>query len=150
MSIIEPGKKLAICSDHAGYELKSIVEGYLLSQGIESEDFGCFSKESCDYADFAHPCALAVEEGRDYPGIGICGSGNGISMTLNKHQGIRAAICWTVELARLARAHNNANVLVLPARFIEPTLALAIVDTFLNTPFDGGRHERRIEKMPVK
>lgn len=150
MSIIEPGKKLAICSDHAGYELKSIVEGYLLSQGIESEDFGCFSEESCDYTDFAHPCALAVEEGRDYPGIGICGSGNGISMTLNKHQGIRAAICWTVELARLARAHNNANVLVLPARFIEPTLALAIVDAFLNTPFDGGRHERRIEKMPVK
>ena len=150
MSIIQPGKKLAICSDHAGYELKSIVEGYLLSQGIESEDFGCYSAESCDYADFAHPCALAIEEGRDYPGIGICGSGNGISMTLNKHQGIRAAICWTVELARLARAHNDANVLVLPARFIEPTLALAIVDTFLNTPFDGGRHERRIAKMPVK
>lgn len=114
MSIIQPGKKLAICSDHAGYELKSIVEGYLLSQGIESEDFGCYSEESCDYADFAHPCALAIEEGRDYPGIGICGSGNGISMTLNKHQGIRAAICWTVELARLARAHNDANVLVLP------------------------------------
>ncbi len=150
MSIIQPGKKLAICSDHAGYELKSIVEGYLLSQGIESEDFGCFSYESCDYADFAHPCALAVEEGRDYPGIGICGSGNGIGMTLNKHQGIRAALCWNVELARLARAHNDANVLVLPARFIEPTLALAIVDTFLNTPFDGGRHERRIAKMPVK
>lgn len=150
MSIIQPGKKLAICSDHAGYELKSIVEGYLLSQGIESEDFGCYSEESCDYADFAHPCALAIEEGRDYPGIGICGSGNGISMTLNKHQGIRAAICWTVELARLARAHNDANMLVLPARFIEPTLALAIVDTFLNTPFDGGRHERRIAKMPVK
>jgi ribose 5-phosphate isomerase B len=150
MSIIQPGKKIAICSDHAGYELKGIVEGYLLSQGIECEDFGTNSAESCDYADFAHPCALAVEEGRDYPGIGICGSGNGIGMTLNKHQGIRAALCWSVEIARLARQHNNANVLVLPARFIEPTLALEIVDTFLNTEFEGGRHQRRIEKMPVK
>lgn len=150
MSILQPGKKIAICSDHAGYELKSVIEGYLLSQGIECEDFGTYSVESCDYADFAHPCALAVEEGRDYPGIAICGSGNGIGMTLNKHQGIRAALCWQVELARLARAHNDANVLVLPARFIEPTLALAIVDEFLNTPFDGGRHAKRIAKMPVK
>lgn len=150
MSILIPGKKVGLCSDHAGYELKGIVEGYLLSQGIECEDFGTHSAESCDYADFAHPCALAVEEGKVYPAIGICGSGNGISMTLNKHQGIRAAICWTVELARLARQHNNANVLVLPARFIEPTLALQIVDAFLNTEFEGGRHARRIEKMPVK
>ena len=150
MSILQPGKKIAICSDHAGYELKSVIEGYLLSQGIECEDFGTFSGESCDYADFAHPCASAVEEGRDYPGIGICGSGNGIGMTLNKHQGIRAALCWNVELARLARAHNDANILVLPARFIEPTLALALVDEFLKTPFDGGRHEKRIAKMPVK
>ena len=150
MSILQPGKKIAICSDHAGYELKSVIGGYQLSQGIECEDFGTYSVESCDYADFAHPCALAVEEGRDYPGIAICGSGNGIGMTLNKHQGIRAALCWQVELARLARAHNDANVLVLPARFIEPTLALAIVDEFLNTPFDGGRHAKRIAKMPVK
>lgn len=119
-----------------------------MSQGIECDDFGTYSADSCDYADFAHPCAEAVESGRDYPGIGICGSGNGINMTLNKHQGIRAAICWTVELARLARAHNNANMLVLPARFIESTLALAIVDEFLNTPFDGGRHENRIRKIP--
>lgn len=148
MSILEEGKKIAICSDHAGYELKGIIEGYLLSQGIECDDFGTYSADSCDYADFAHPCAEAVESGRDYPGIGICGSGNGINMTLNKHQGIRAAICWTVELARLARAHNNANMLVLPARFIEPTVALAIVDEFLNTPFDGGRHENRIRKIP--
>jgi len=150
MSILEPGKKIAICSDHAGYELKSIVEGYLMSQGIEYEDFGTDSDASCDYADYAHPCAEAVESGRDYPGIGIFGSGNGINMTLNKHQGIRSALCWNVELAKLARAHNNANVLVLPARFIEPALALAIVDAFLATPFDGGRHERRIAKIPVK
>ncbi|WP_289740229.1 RpiB/LacA/LacB family sugar-phosphate isomerase [Muribaculum intestinale] len=150
MSILKPGKKVALCSDHAGYELKSIVEGYLTSQGIEYEDFGTFSAESCDYADYAHPCAKAVEEGRCYPAIGICGSGNGINMTLNKHQGIRSAICWEVELARLARAHNDANILVMPARFIEPTLALAIVDEFLATPFDGGRHEKRIAKIPCK
>ncbi|MDE5706442.1 RpiB/LacA/LacB family sugar-phosphate isomerase [Muribaculum sp.] len=150
MSILQPGKKVALCSDHAGYELKSIVEGYLTAQGIEYEDFGTFSAESCDYADFAHPCAKAVEEGRCYPAIGICGSGNGINMTLNKHQGIRSALCWEVELARLARAHNDANVLVMPARFIEPTLALAIVDEFLATPFDGGRHEKRIAKIPCQ
>ena len=150
MSILQPGKKVALCSDHAGYELKSIVEGYLTSQGIEYEDFGTFSAESCDYADYAHPCAKAVEEGRCYPAIGICGSGNGINMTLNKHQGIRSAICWEVVLARLARAHNDANILVMPARFIEPTLALAIVDEFLATPFDGGRHEKRIAKIPCK
>lgn len=150
MSILQPGKKVALCSDHAGYELKSIVEGYLTSQGIEYEDFGTFSAESCDYADYAHPCAKAVEEGRCYPAIGICGSGNGINMTLNKHQGIRSAICWKVELARLARAHNDANILVMPARFIEPTLALAIVDEFLATPFDGGRHEKRIAKIPCQ
>ena len=150
MSIFQPGKKVALCSDHAGYELKSIVEGYLTSQGIEYEDFGTFSAESCDYADYAHPCAKAVEEGRCYPAIGICGSGNGINMTLNKHQGIRSALCWEVELARLARAHNDANILVMPARFIEPTLALAIVDEFLATPFDGGRHEKRIAKIPCQ
>ncbi|WP_289743274.1 RpiB/LacA/LacB family sugar-phosphate isomerase [Muribaculum intestinale] len=150
MSILQPGKKVALCSDHAGYELKSIVEGYLTSQGIEYEDFGTFSAGSCDYADYAHPCAKAVEEGRCYPAIGICGSGNGINMTLNKHQGIRSALCWEVELARLARAHNDANILVMPARFIEPTLALAIVDEFLATPFDGGRHEKRIAKIPCQ
>jgi ribose 5-phosphate isomerase B len=149
MSIVKPGKKLAICSDHAGFELKNIIEGYLTAQGIEYEDFGTFSAESCDYPDFAHPCARAVEEGRCYPGIGICGSGNGINMTLNKHQGVRSALCWLKEIARLARAHNDANILVLPARFIETTDALNIVDTFLNTEFEGGRHQRRIDKIPV-
>ncbi len=142
--------KIAICSDHAGYELKSIVEGYLEASDIEYKDFGTHSAESCDYADYAHPCAEAVESGECYPGIGICGSGNGIGMTLNKHQGIRAALCWNVEIARLARQHNDANVLVLPARFISPEEALAIVDAFLHTDFEGGRHQRRIEKMPVK
>lgn len=120
-----------------------------MSQGVEYEDFGTDSAASCDYPDYAHPCAAAIEAGRCYPGIAMCGSGNGISMTLNKHQGIRAALCWTVELAVLARQHNDANVLVLPARFIEPSTALAIVDAFLNTAFEGGRHEARVAKIPV-
>lgn len=150
MSILKEGKKIALCSDHAGFELKSIIEGYLESQDIEYDDYGTHSADSCDYADFAHPCAEAVESGRNYPAIGICGSGNGIGITFNKHQGIRAALCWNVELARLARAHNDANVLILPARFIEPALALAIVDEFLNTPFEGGRHLNRINKIPCK
>lgn len=150
MSILQEGKKVAMCSDHAGYELKSIIQGYLDSQDIEYTDFGTNSTESCDYPDFAHPCAEAVENGVCFPGIAMCGSGNGIQMTLNKHQGIRAALCWTVELAKLARQHNDANVLVLPARFIEPVLALEIVDAFLNTPFEGGRHVNRVNKIPVK
>ena len=140
---------IAICSDHACYELKSIIEGYLEANNKEFEDFGTSSADSCDYPDFAHPCAVAVESGRCYPGIAMCGSGNGIAMTLNKHQGIRAALCWNTELAELARKHNDANVLVLPARFIAPEVALAIVDAFLDTPFEGGRHQRRIDKIPV-
>jgi len=147
--IIDPNKKIAICSDHAGFELKGKIEAWLSEKGYAFEDFGTDSGESCDYPDFAHPCAEAVESGRCYPGIAMCGSGNGISMTLNKHQGIRAALCWTTELASLARRHNDANVLVLPARFIEEELALKIVETFLSTEFEGGRHERRIGKIPV-
>lgn len=140
---------IGLCSDHAGYELKEIVKGYLESQGYEVRDFGTHSTESCDYADFAHPCARAVENGEVYPAIAMCGSGNGIAMTLNHHRDIRAALCWDVELAQLARAHNDANVLVMPARFIAPEKALAIVDTFLSTPFEGGRHIRRIAKIPL-
>lgn len=150
MSIIQAGKKVAMCSDHAGYELKNIIQGYLEAQDIEYTDFGTNSTNSCDYPDFAHPCAEAIEKEECYPGIAMCGSGNGIQMTLNKHQGIRAALCWTVELAKLARQHNDANVLVLPARFIEPTLALDIVDAFLNTEFEGGRHVNRVNKIAVK
>jgi ribose 5-phosphate isomerase B len=150
MTIINEKLPVGLCSDHAGYELKSIIEGYLEAQSVKYEDFGTNSTESCDYPDYAHPCAQAVEEGKVYPAIGICGTGNGIGMTLNKHQGVRAALCWNVEIARLARQHNDANVLVLPARFIAPETALEIVDAFLSTPFDGGRHKRRIAKMPVK
>lgn len=150
MSIISSDKPLAICSDHAGFELKSIIEGYLEANSIEYKDFGTYSADSCDYPDFAHPCAEAVESGECFPGIAMCGSGNGIAMTLNKHQGIRAALCWTPELAALARQHNNANVLVLPARFIAPEIALEIMDVFLYTEFEGGRHERRVEKIAVR
>ncbi|MDE5806276.1 MAG: RpiB/LacA/LacB family sugar-phosphate isomerase, partial [Paramuribaculum sp.] len=118
-------------------------------RGIATEDFGTNSADSCDYPDFAHPAALAIEAGACYPAIAMCGTGNGISMTLNKHQGIRAALCWNTDLARLAREHNDANTLVLPARFISKEEAFAIIDTFLSTPFEGGRHIRRIEKIPL-
>lgn len=141
--------KLGICSDHAGFELKALVIKMLEEKGIGVKDFGTYSAESCDYPDFAHPCASALESGEVYPAIGICGSGNGIAMTLNKHQGVRAAICWHPELARLARAHNDANCLVLPARFIPAELALGIVNVFLGSEFEGGRHVRRVEKIKL-
>lgn len=142
-------QNIALCSDHAGYEMKEMIKGYLEANGLEYTDFGTHSTESCDYPDYAHPAALAVESGKCGCGIALCGSGNGIAMTLNKHQGIRAALCWNVEIARLARQHNDANVLVLPGRFVDNVTALAIVDAFLNTPFEGGRHSRRIAKIPL-
>lgn len=142
-------KPIALASDHAGFELKAIVEGYLEARGVAYKDFGTDSAESCDYPDFAHPAARAVESGECSMGIAMCGTGNGIAMTLNKHQGIRAALCWNKEIAALARQHNDANVLVMPARFIDSVTALAIVDTFLDTSFEGGRHQRRIDKIPV-
>ena len=142
-------KVIGMCSDHAGFAMKCLLQGYLEAMGYEYKDFGTFSADSCDYADFAHPCAEAVEKGECYPGIALCGSGNGIAMTLNKHQGIRAAICWDIELARLARQHNDANILVVPARFVDDVKATAIVDAFLETPFEGDRHAARISKIPV-
>ncbi|MDD3357790.1 MAG: ribose 5-phosphate isomerase B [Parabacteroides sp.] len=142
-------KKLGICSDHAGYELKEYLKQVLDEKGIAYQDFGTYSAESSDYPDFAHPMALAIESGEVYPGIAMCGSGNGIAMTLNKHQGIRAAISWEAELARLGRAHNDANVVVLPARFISREEAKKVIEAFLETPFEGGRHEKRICKIPV-
>ncbi|MCI6893413.1 MAG: ribose 5-phosphate isomerase B [Bacteroidales bacterium] len=150
MLILQPNKPLALCSDHAGYATKQVVIEYLKSQGIEYKDFGTYSEESCDYPDFAHACAEAVESGECYPGIGICGSGEGINMTLNKHQGIRSALCWKEEIARLARQHNDANVLAMPGRFLTNDEAIAIVKAFLSTEFEGGRHQRRIDKIPVK
>ncbi len=150
MSILKQGVPVALCSDHAGYEMKKAIIEVLKERGVECRDFGTFSSDSCDYPDFAHPCAEAVESGACYPGIAMCGTGNGISMTLNKHQGIRAALCWKPELAALAREHNDANILVMPARFVSVEEAIAMTDTFLNTAFEGGRHQKRIDKIPVK
>ena len=142
-------KTLGLCSDHAGYELKEFVKQILDSKGLAYKDFGTDSTESCDYPDYAHPLAKAVEAGEVYPGIAICGSGTGIAMTLNKHQGIRAALCWQEEIARLAREHNNANILVMPGRFISQEEATHTVEAFLSTSFEGGRHQRRIDKIPL-
>ncbi len=142
--------KIAIGCDHAGYELKEILKDFLVAKNIEVIDFGTHSKESVDYADYAHPLAEAVEAQRCDLGITICGSGNGITMTVNKHQGIRAALCWTSEISRLARAHNDANICSLPGRFVSVEEAKNIVDIFLSTPFEGGRHQKRIQKISCK
>ena len=143
-------KKIGIASDHAGYELKEFLVGYLQSKGFDVHDFGTSSPESTDYPDYAHPLAEAIEQGELPRGLAMCGSGNGINMTLNKHQGIRSALCWNPEIAMLARAHNDANVCTLPARYLTNDEAIQIVEEFLNTPFEGGRHQRRIEKIPVR
>lgn len=141
--------KIAMASDHAGYALKQQVRLFLEDAGAVVKDFGCYSTESCDYPDFAHPCADAVEKGEFNYGVVICSTGNGICMTANKHQGVRAALCWDVPLAELARQHNNANILGLPANFIPSDLALKIVHTFFTTDFEGGRHERRVNKIAL-
>ncbi len=141
--------KIALSSDHAGYELKIQLIDFLKEQGHEIKDFGCYSAESSDYPDFAHPMANAVENKEYDFGISLCGTGNGINMTANKHQGIRSALCWIPELAVLARKHNDANVCALPARFISFYLAKEIVSEFLATDFEGGRHLRRINKIPL-
>ena len=140
-------KTIGIASDHAGFDLKKIITDYLINLGIEITDFGTHSAESMDYPDIAHPLANSVERREVEAGIAICGSGNGINMTVNKHQGIRAALCWTPELAKLAREHNDANILSLPARFISPETALEIVSIFISTSFEGGRHETRVNKI---
>ena len=142
--------RIAICNDHAGYELKKKVIEHLETKSPATlQDFGCFCSESCDYPDYAHPMASAVENGEFEFGISICGTGNGISMVLNKHQGIRAALCWSEEIAALARRHNNANIISLPARFVSEELALKMVDVFFSTDFEGGRHQRRIDKIAI-
>ena len=143
-------KTIGLASDHAGYELKEYVKQWLTAKGWEYKDFGTYSTDGCDYPDFAHALANAVEEGECYPGIAICGSGEGISMTLNKHQGIRAALVWMPEIAHMTRLHNDANVLVMPGRYIDTDTAAAIMEEFFNTEFEGGRHQARIEKIPVK
>lgn len=141
--------KLAIGADHAGFHLKGKVITFLHEQGYQTKDFGTYSADSVDYPDFAHPVAATVDAD-DYPmGILICGSANGVCMTANKYPFVRAAICWNEELAQLARQHNDANILCLPARFISEEVALEIVKTFLSTPFEGGRHEKRVNKISL-
>jgi ribose 5-phosphate isomerase B len=140
---------IGLCNDHAGYELKELIKQYLDKKGIAYKDYGTFSTDSCDYPDFAHDMAYAQEKGEVSKGIAVCGSGNGISMTLNKHQKIRAALCWNAEIASLARAHNDANVLVMPGRFISTEEATTIMDSFFQTEYEGGRHQKRIDKIPL-
>ncbi len=142
-------KKIAIASDHAGYKMKIDIISYLEEQGYEVDDLGTGSIENVDYPDFGHPLAKAVEEKRFPLGISLCGSGNGINMVTNKHLGIRGALCWNREIAALARKHNNANICSLPARFIDLDMAKEIIHAFLNTSFEGGRHIRRIKKIPL-
>ena len=140
-------KIIGIGNDHAGFKLKSELVKYLESKGYEVRDFGTHSEERADYPDFAHAVSRAIEAGEFPYGILICGSANGISMAANKHQGIRAAVCWNAEIATLARQHNDANILALPGRFISLEEAEKCVDVFLSTEFEGGRHSNRVEKI---
>lgn len=139
--------RIAIGGDHAGFEHKKYILNWLQEQNCKTADFGAYTPESMDYPDSAHPLATAIENGEHDLGILICGSGNGVCMTANKHQGIRAGLVWNTEVAELIRQHNNANVICLPARFINEELALDCVKTFLKTEFEGGRHQRRIDKV---
>jgi len=138
---------IPIGADHAGYELKNTIINYLSEQGYSFKDYGTYSEDSIDYPDYGHPVAQHVENTPEVLGIVICGSGNGINMTVNKHQGIRSALCWNKEIAMLARQHNDANIIALPARFVDAILALQMVEAFLNTTFEGGRHATRVNKI---
>ncbi len=142
--------KIGLANDHAGFEYKTRLAGLLRKKGYEVVDYGTFSDVSCDYPVYGHALGNAIEAKEVDLGIAFCGTGNGICMTLNKHQGVRAGLCWNSEIARLAKAHNNANVLVMPARFISYRMVTRIVDTWLTTEFEGGRHQRRIDLIPVK
>ena len=139
---------LAIGSDHAGYAYKEKLVKYLTDKSFEIEDFGTFSTDSVDFPDFAHPTAEAVETGKAEFGILLCGSGQGVNITANKHQGVRSALCWNTDIARLSRQHNNANIIALPARFVSYEYAVEMINVFLETKFEGGRHENRVGKIP--
>jgi ribose 5-phosphate isomerase B len=143
-------KKIAIASDHAGYFLKEKILNYLINEKYDVKDLGSCSEETVDYPDFGHPLANAVSSGEWELGISVCGTGNGINMVVNKHPGIRGALCWNEEISRLARAHNDANICALPGRFISESEAYLIVKTFIETSFEGGRHQRRIDKISLK
>lgn len=138
---------IPIGSDHAGYELKELIKEHFSNLGYRFKDYGCYSIDSIDYPDYGHPVADHVERNENTLGIVICGSGNGINMTVNKHQNVRGALCWKNEISELARQHNNANIIALPARFISKEEGIKMVDTFLNTEFEAGRHERRVNKI---
>jgi ribose 5-phosphate isomerase B len=140
-------KRIGICSDHTGVEYKSRLIGYLLGKGYEVVNFGTDSTDSCDYPDFAHPLAAAIEAGEVDAGIALCGTGNGMALALNHHRGIRAGLAWNTQVARLVKEHNNANVLVMPARFVSYRMAVMMVRVWLTTEFAGGRHLRRIDKI---
>lgn len=142
-------KTVGLASDHAGFKLKQFVKQYLDAKHIPYKDYGTFSEESCNYANYGHALARGIESGEVYPGIGICGSGEGMAMTLNKHQSIRAGLAWIPEIAHLIRQHNDANVLVMPGRFIDNEMAAKIMDEFFATDFEGGRHLARIKAMPL-
>ena len=140
-------KNIGIACDHAGFDYKDNVISHLKSKGYKVTDYGCFSTDSVDYPDFAHQLAKSIEDGSNELGIQFCGSGNGINMSANKHQAIRSALCWEVEIAELARLHNDANICTMPARFISLEKVLSIIDVFLNTDFEGGRHQKRVNKI---
>lgn len=143
-------KTIGIACDHAGFPLKQFVIQFLEQQGYEYKDYGTYSDMSCDYPDFGHALAEGIEKGEVYPGIAICGSGEGMAITLNKHQGIRAGLAWNKEIGHMVRQHNDANVLVMPGRYIDNKTAEQIMTEFLKTTFEGGRHQKRVEKIPVK
>ena len=142
--------KIGVACDHAGFEYKEKLKEYLSSKGKEIKDFGCYSLESVDYPDFAHQLAKSIEKGNNKLGIQFCGTGNGINMSANKHQEIRAALCWNTHIAEQARLHNNANILTMPARHLSWEEVKNIVDIFLKTKFEGGRHEKRVKKIKIK
>lgn len=147
MYVFDKTKPIAVGSDHAGFDCKEDLISLLEAEKFDIKDFGTFNKDSVDYPDFAHPVASAVEKGEAAFGLLLCGSGEGVCITANKHQGIRAALCWAEEIAELSRKHNNANVLCIPARFVADGLAEKMLDIFMNTAFEGGRHETRVEKI---
>ncbi|MFT4093311.1 MAG: ribose 5-phosphate isomerase B [Niabella sp.] len=145
--IFDLSKPIAVGCDHAGFEMKEFVISFIEGRECAFKDFGATAAGAVDYPDFAHPVAEAVESGEYAFGILLCGSGNGVAITANKHQGIRAALCWDDEIAALARKHNNANILCIPARFVSEDVAEEMVDVFMNTVFEGGRHENRVNKI---
>ncbi|MEE0889194.1 MAG: ribose 5-phosphate isomerase B [Bacteroidales bacterium] len=143
-------KVIPMACDHAGFELKEFLKSALIERGLEIKDFGTYTSDSVDYPDMIHPLAKEINAGNFEFGIIMCGSANGVSMVANKYQNVRCALCWEEEIAQLAKQHNNANIISLPARFISKEKALSIVDAYLNTEFEGGRHQKRVEKIPIK